>query len=480
MVKDRHEVPRDILRTSIENFGPISKGEIRLKPLTILMGPNNSGKSYAATLIYSLLSAHAASRYGFSRSMPFQNSPTRLDYSSVITPAVKKLIQTKDRFTIPATRASRRRLVNDVFVPILKTVIEGSFGSPITDLIKSGQKSSSITITGSNTYKIKLTDKVQILPQFDDTVHKVKIVRGAPTGIKEEYEGDTCTLCVDERFKSPLDDFLHGIIGGFLIGSLKPQLNLLYYLPAARSGILQGHRALAASFMQHAPYAGIGSFEIPRLTQVVSHFVSELISLPRRSGSFAPLSKDLERELMGGSIGLAQPGKHSTPDIVYQLPNGNVPLHRSSSTVSEMAPLSLYLKHVIRKDDLLIIEEPEAHLHASKQIVFAKYIAKMIRQGLNLMITTHSYVLMEALNSHLVASYMDPKSRAKVGIGKNDYLMPNEVAPYLFREDGKGGYAITPVEIDAHGVALKEFIDVIGPLYERGIKQDRWIEQHGS
>ena len=479
MVKDRHEVSRDILRTSIENFGPISKGEIRLKPLTILMGPNNSGKSYAATLIYSLLSAHAAARYGFLRPILFQNPPTKLDYSSVITSTVKKLIQTKDCFTIPTTRASRRRLVNDVFAPILKATIEGSFGSPISELIKSGQRSSNITITGSDIYKIQLTDKMRILPQFDNTVHKVKIVRGE-SAVQEEYEGDARTLCVDERFKTSRGDFLYSIIGGFLIGSLKPQMNLLYYLPAARSGILQGHRALAASFMQHAPYAGIDSFEIPRLTQVVSNFISELIDLPRRSGSFTPLSNDLERELIGGSIGLTQHGRHSTPDIVYQLPNGNVPLHRSSSTVSEMAPLSLYLKHVIRKNDLLIIEEPEAHLHASKQIVFAKYIAKMIRQGLNLLITTHSYVLMEALNSHLVASDMDPKSRVKVGIDKNDYLTPNEVAPYLFREDGKGGYVITPVEMDAHGVALKEFIDVIGPLYERGIRQDRWIEQHGS
>lgn len=50
------------LIVDISDFGPISNGRIRLSPLTILMGPHNSGKSYAATLIYSFLSAHAAAR----------------------------------------------------------------------------------------------------------------------------------------------------------------------------------------------------------------------------------------------------------------------------------------------------------------------------------------------------------------------------------------------------------------------------------
>lgn len=56
--------PRDFLRFDISNFGPVSKGRISLRPLTILMGPGNSGKSYAATMIYAFLSSHAAARHG--------------------------------------------------------------------------------------------------------------------------------------------------------------------------------------------------------------------------------------------------------------------------------------------------------------------------------------------------------------------------------------------------------------------------------
>jgi hypothetical protein len=42
------------LSLGIKNFGPISSGQLQIKPLTVLIGPNNSGKSYVAMLTNSL------------------------------------------------------------------------------------------------------------------------------------------------------------------------------------------------------------------------------------------------------------------------------------------------------------------------------------------------------------------------------------------------------------------------------------------
>ena len=36
------------LKLAVKNFGPIREGEVEFKPLTVFIGPNNSGKSYMA------------------------------------------------------------------------------------------------------------------------------------------------------------------------------------------------------------------------------------------------------------------------------------------------------------------------------------------------------------------------------------------------------------------------------------------------
>ncbi len=40
----------------VENLGPIKKEKVELKPLTVFVGPNNTGKSYLAYLILKIIS----------------------------------------------------------------------------------------------------------------------------------------------------------------------------------------------------------------------------------------------------------------------------------------------------------------------------------------------------------------------------------------------------------------------------------------
>ena len=42
------------VRISVTNFGPITEGTIDLRPLTVFVGPSNTGKTYLAVLIYAL------------------------------------------------------------------------------------------------------------------------------------------------------------------------------------------------------------------------------------------------------------------------------------------------------------------------------------------------------------------------------------------------------------------------------------------
>ncbi|MCY3791065.1 MAG: AAA family ATPase, partial [Gemmatimonadetes bacterium] len=45
---------QDTLELEVANFGPIVEAKIDLRPLTVFVGPSNTGKSYLAILIYAL------------------------------------------------------------------------------------------------------------------------------------------------------------------------------------------------------------------------------------------------------------------------------------------------------------------------------------------------------------------------------------------------------------------------------------------
>ena len=48
--------PSDVnnLELSVTNLGPIARANIDLRPMTVFVGPSNTGKSYLAILIYAL------------------------------------------------------------------------------------------------------------------------------------------------------------------------------------------------------------------------------------------------------------------------------------------------------------------------------------------------------------------------------------------------------------------------------------------
>ena len=43
-----------LLNLYFKNFGPVKEAEIDLRPLTIFVGPNNTGKTYTAYYIWAL------------------------------------------------------------------------------------------------------------------------------------------------------------------------------------------------------------------------------------------------------------------------------------------------------------------------------------------------------------------------------------------------------------------------------------------
>ena len=48
---------------AVRDFGPIAHADVDLKPLTVLIGPNNTGKSYLALVLYAISQAISGTHY---------------------------------------------------------------------------------------------------------------------------------------------------------------------------------------------------------------------------------------------------------------------------------------------------------------------------------------------------------------------------------------------------------------------------------
>jgi predicted ATPase len=251
------------------------------------------------------------------------------------------------------------------------------------------------------------------------------------------------------------------------------------YLPAARSGILPGHKVLVSDIIKKASYAGIEKFDIPKYSGVVSDLLSSLIELTDEEGPLFDLTREFEQELIGGEVVISTISDYTAPDIKYRFSDKEISMHRSSSTVKELAPLFLYLKYKVAPGSLLIIEEPEAHLHPENQRILAKLLVRLIRKGVKLLITTHSDYLLDQLSSFIMLSRAkSKKQREELNFNKDDYLKPDEIGVHVFQFDKKSkGYKIEEVEISTEdGISEEEFLKVNEALYEESIKIREKIE----
>ncbi len=152
--------------------------------------------------------------------------------------------------------------------------------------------------------------------------------------------------------------------------------------------------------------------------------------------------------------------------------------------VSELAPVVLFLRGVLDIGDTLIIEEPEAHLHPAAQTHVAVTLARLVRAGVRVVITTHSDWLLKEIGNLIREGELAEQTRKPPAESAlPSALHPSEVGIWLFRQDGADqGSTIQEIPFDrSEGVEPAEYDDVAEALYNRAADlQDKLEESRAS
>ena len=287
------------LQLEVTNLGPIVEAKIDLRPLTVFVGPSNTGKSYLAILIYAL--HRFFSRRGWVNDWIFEEDGIRKPPEKTIDALTELAEQVlTGREQLPAE--------GNIVLP-----------APVTDTIR---------------YLLRIDAEEAIdlaLPQLADPLNRPA-----------------------------------------------------FYLPADRTGLMHAHRVAVGSLINRASRAGLRRDDpLPDLSGVVADFLEQLIGLGGLSGHRRDradvLAKQIERAILGGSVQI-KTSETGYPQFFYE-PDGwknSLPLMNTSSMVSELAPLVMYLRHVVQPGNVLIIEEPECKKKITGKREEAKVEAKVL------------------------------------------------------------------------------------------------------
>ncbi len=470
-------------KISVENIGPIVSGEVDLKPLTIFIGPSNTGKSFLATMIYSLAQMfyHPAqsqfsfmvpsSRRGLTRSLGSVDAEVRLAFDEwdpggdVDDHGVIELnLQEFPPAIARAVEESVNRRISQAEAA-LKERFDRTYGG-LSDVVKRGSDAGRLSVSNpALTLNVNLgQSKLELGGSFDvDSIVPVQI----PAGLVDDRR-------MARHDRRALPEIFVDIASGEVLQRIGAGLLCSngYYIPAARSGVIQAYKTIAGSRTRGSYLTNTQLEDFPELLGCVSDFIFHLImmSSPGPSKELQDVVSFIETKISQGVLDFDDSQGLPFPDIKY-LPSGDSKsfrIARSSSMVSDLAPLVLFLKYLVLPGDLLILEEPEAHLHPAAQRQMARGIVRLVNAGVKVLITTHSEFLLSQINNLMRLNHASRQTVRKYGYEPQDCLSQDDVSAYAFRwADELGGNVVEELEISPDtGIDEDDFARVAFDLYD--------------
>ena len=239
---------------------------------------------------------------------------------------------------------------------------------------------------------------------------------------------------------------------------------------------MQSHRAIVGSLLERATHAGLENVSSPILNGIISDFLREILFIDPNDVSDSNIEKvagEMEENILHGAIKIESAEANQYPQILYQQNELELPLLRSSSMITELAPLVLFIRHKVQKRDLLIIEEPEAHLHPEAQRKVATAIVQLIRAGIRVLVTTHSAYFLEQLANHVRLSKLNESQRSKSSYGDNAFLEDSEITAYSFHQN-ENGTVVKRLSFDDDGeLSPEDHAEVSSDLYNESVRLQR-------
>lgn len=488
---------------TVRNFGPIVRADVELRPLTVLVGPSNTGKSFLSILLYALHQAHRR-RSDLRKALPFRKEiPSRVtkrDRQAIDAWARRRVSDSRTGFVEMSEPVANfvATMGRSEYTGQVAGELAHCFGvKGLRQLVRRSADASTFGLGSAPdapdlfSFRVSRSGRYSIDPAtLDGAIDRARLPR----------------MSVNERWLDPreIEETISSLVELGLImvsagvtSTVSDLAQSAHYLPADRTGIMHAHRVVVSSLIRSASQGGFrAEAPLPELSGVVADFLERIVAMrqdapPTHTANpisakhakddrrISDLSARLQRDVLDGSVSVAQ-SEPGYPSFSYQPTgwNDSLPLANASSMVSELAPVVLFLRQVVAPGDTLIVEEPEAHLHPAKQVEFTHHLAAVAKAGVRVVITTHSEWVLEAL-ANLVRMSALPKAARRGLPGGEFALEPKEVGAWMFQPHKRPkGSVVTEVPLDLESATFPAgFGEVTASLYNDWVRISNRVEQ---
>ena len=455
------------MKLHVKNFGPIREAEVELKPLTVFVGPSNTGKSYLAMLLYSIAktmdtqyeSMIRAVQRSCSASLP--EVPMNEWLSTVSSPEIIPVAETAASVFV---KEVRRAWMDEA---------KRCFGAEWDIAASQNSKNPLVMSYDNGTLTLDL---------FDAQKDKLPDAKQFAAGLKYGIEGfahnpayhniGLAALCGSVIYS--ILSFPHRMQGDAMI-------NDVHYLPATRGGMMHSHRDLAGVIIRGAasPAPDTG-----RLNGTSADFLDKLLNIGdgemrknrsrENTADINGLSRRIEDEILSGQIE-TQISETGYPFFRYRFggkskEQRDISLLNASTSVSELAPVILFMRYYLAKGSVFIVEEPESHLHPAAQRKLASVLAGLVKAGVYVVVTTHSDMILEQL-SNFVHAHGYPETNLLNEKSGERTISEDQTAVYSFADSHPDkGTAVRKIDFDEDtGMLPRDHLDESHDLYNETV-----------
>lgn len=405
------------MKLALTKFGRIDAAELDLRPLTVLVGPNNTNKSWTAYVAYLLAISTTPESL-------IPTSPDTFTPDSKAKQAAQR-VKTLLEEVLGSGRDTKAR------VSVLRSELSAD---DQTWTLSTGRNSLArdlgIPVGSDECYAGLLLEDADLAKAIFDRVEILATSRAHGAGLRYTFHGADHSRT-----------FVEGVADADELDAAVTQI--LSQLDAT---------------LRPGAYAFPIERVVTRALLVSDKVEEEDTTLPVPIAQHAKMLDDIANQL-GGTASGGHPASYQRlvqsvfgggeiiiddrNRLAFRSDGGSAfDLSASASMIRSLASFALYLKYAARPGDLIVIDEPEMNAHPQAQLAMMELFATMVNAGFHLILTTHSPFMVDHLNNLMAASRARPRKRSalarKFMLKTPDaFLDPEQVAVYEFVEHGE-------------------------------------------